>query len=61
MKIRLTMKTPDCVWNGLKDAGLDPRNPPEDVEDILDKWVAFGEYVTIEIDTETGEAIVIQQ
>ena len=61
MKIRLTMKSPDVAYYGLQDAGIDPNEVPDDIQDALDKWVRYGEYVTIEIDTETGEAIVIPQ
>lgn len=61
MKIRLTFKSPDSVWHGLKDTGIDPNEIPDDIEEVLSKWVRYQEYVTIELDSETGEAVVIQQ
>ena len=50
MKLRMTLKDPDGVWDSLEDAGLDPNNLPEDVQQVMDKYVEFGEYVTIEFD-----------
>lgn len=75
VKIRLTLKDPDGVEDSMRDAvnasmpeGLsDAEN--EAVHDIrlgefqraCRRWVKFGEYVTIEIDTDTDTAVVVEQ
>lgn len=56
MKIVLTMKDPDGVYDSLKDCGVDPNDPPESVT----KYVEYGEYVRIEVDTDTGTAKVLE-
>ena len=73
-KIRVTMKDPDSLYDAvqehveeeLKNSGL-----PEDEQEILQearqekyneiagKFFEYGEYLTVEIDTETQEARVV--
>jgi len=62
MKIKITLKSPDGVWNSLADAGLDPNNLDEtpEINAAFLKYVEFMEYVTIEIDTDTGTARVLE-
>ena len=60
MKIRITLKDPDGVWDSLVDAGINP-NGLDDNPEIggpIRKYVEFMEYVTIEIDTDTNTASV---
>ncbi len=59
MKLKLQFKDPDGVWDSLNDCFADPNELPEDVEKALKRYIEFGEYVTIEIDTLTGEARVV--
>jgi hypothetical protein len=65
MKVTLTFKSPDALEYGIRDAveGEVARLGEDRYDDLVDeaeaacaKWVKYGEYVTIEIDTETGEA-----
>lgn len=65
MKIKVTMKTPEALDYALEDAFAD--NPlPEEREDMkrearekLAKWFKYGEYLTIEFDTEAVTATVL--
>jgi hypothetical protein len=61
MTIRLTFKTPDVVHRAIQDAALDADGTEdrEEIEKAVDKWVRWGEQVTIEVNTKTGEATVI--
>jgi len=59
MKLLATFKSPDAIFYALKEAGIDPNERPVEVADVLDTFVEFDEYVTIEFDTETGRATVI--
>ena len=74
MKVRLTFKTPDVVDYAIED--LDPVDDQnledlgeseaeaEDLKDDIrrscEKWVKNGEYLTVEIDTETGTCTPIK-
>ena len=61
MKVRVTMKDPDGVWQSLEDAGLDMNQQGEDARvDTVLEWFEYDEYVSIEIDLETGKAEVIK-
>lgn len=61
MKIRITMKDPD----GIYDSILDTLRPPDvTVDDIMEDMrfrdiFEYGEYLTVEYDTETGHAVVL--
>jgi len=73
MKVRLTLKDPDGVYECVKEAiqetipdGLSKdeeadliESRMEDAQEKMRKWVQYKEYVTVEIDTESGEAVVI--
>lgn len=74
MKFKITLKDPDGVDYSFRNATeklveeldlIDPDEVEMLIESRLDKlheacskWVKYNEYVTIEIDTETGEACV---
>lgn len=64
MKIRITLKDPDGVGDSINDAVRnagygDPEELREEVISKCSKWIRYSEYITIEIDTETREAIVV--
>ena len=59
MKLQITFKDPDGVRESLEGAKLDPNKLPKDVEEIVRKFIEYNEYVTIEFDTDTKEAIVV--
>ena len=58
-KIQITLKDPDGVWDSVTSYGYDMNGLPDDVSAVVDKFVEYNEYVTIELDTETGEARVL--
>jgi hypothetical protein len=75
MKIKITVKDPDGVYESINEAvkksvasieGLEDfereemeESRTESVGEKLSKWIEYGEYITVEFDTETGEATVI--
>lgn len=56
MKIRLSFKTPDVVECALEDLRGDQY---EIANEAIRRYVRFGEYITVEIDIDSGEASVI--
>ena len=66
MKFKITMKDPDGFGNSLADAvadgndGTDVEAVQEELEKLTSKWFEYSEYVTIEIDTDTGTARVCE-
>jgi hypothetical protein len=69
MIVRIVMKTPDVLFDECnneagkitpqRDARKEIAN--EAYEYICNKWMRYGEYLTVEFDTEKGTAMVIQQ
>jgi len=74
MKFRITLKDPDGVDDSLMTAAQEAADAPQGLLDStreairkrvytelpeqIKKWVKWNEYVTIEIDTEAGTAVV---
>lgn len=57
MMLRLTFKTPDALERAIERLEL----PEEEAEEILakaNKWIQWGEYITLDLDLETGDAHV---
>jgi hypothetical protein len=75
MKFRITFKDPDGVSNSLHDAAKDSarstsgltekemralaESREEEFGEFLRKWIQYGEYVTIEFDTDADTAVVV--
>lgn len=72
MKVRIQFKDPDAAHDAIRDAVKALPRPEgvtaEEWEPIcesridatdLSKWIEWGEYVTVEIDTETKTAVVL--
>jgi len=73
MKFKVTFKSPDAVYQSAIDAaGSATQNIVDDeerhqayddvrheLEEFADKWVRYGEYITIEFDTDANTATVI--
>ncbi len=66
LRIKLTFKSPKTVNAAIDDVlgHLDCDNPEfieknEAIRKSLQKWVRYGEYVAIEVDTDMGTAIVL--
>lgn len=76
MKFRVTMKDPDTFDDAVKDAAKESLEQIEGLDDderaaLLDAriesiknkvggWFEYGEYLTVELDTETGSATVVE-
>ena len=63
MKITLSFKTPDVLDDALismseSDDGL-LSDIIEEVEQLAEKYIQYGECLNVELDTDTGEATVI--
>ena len=74
LKFRITMKDPDALHDAIQDAvreqinsmaalsdgekGLLARSREEAVRNITKQWFSYGEYLTIEIDTQSQTATV---
>lgn len=74
MKLRVTFKTPDALFYALEDLIItdhDEEDPPDldvsteageiydEAESVCKKFIKYGEYCIIEIDTETETARVV--
>lgn len=76
MKLRITLKDPDGISDSIVDAASKSIKQVTDLSDdemdelfdarhelyrgIIGKWVRYGEYVTIEIDTVANTAVVVE-
>ena len=59
MKIPVTFKFPDAISEALLQEGIERGSDEwEDAYEAIAKFVKYGEYVTIEVDTDDGTAIV---
>lgn len=76
MKFRIMLKDPDGIGDALMDAAkkslagntfFDTREAKaaheerlESIKDRTDKWIEYGDYVTVEFDTDAGTAVVVE-
>lgn len=74
MKFKVTMKDPDTLCDAVTDAiqdQLDMTLPEDEADALLEirrdkisslcrKWFEYGEYLTVEIDTDAGTATVCE-
>ncbi len=64
MKIRITMKDPDGVYDGVYEACHDGAGISEDgreeIKTTLRTWFEYEEYLTVEVDTETNTIRVLE-
>lgn len=56
MKIRLTFKTPDAMSEALESVDEDMQ---DSVKDLISSWVEYGEYLTVEFDTENKTCVPV--
>ena len=55
MKIHLTFKTPDIIDQALEQV---PDGQYQEITTLLGKWIRYGEYISVTIDTETRTCTV---
>ena len=76
MKFKVTMKTPDALDDAIRETvvrEIGMYSSPDieefkyvvedrcnEVKETCKRWFEYGEYVTIEIDTDAGTAIVVE-
>ena len=76
MKFKITLKDPDGVYEAFRDAADSSTRDIEGLNDLellalaetrlkkleerCKQWIQHGEYVTIEIDTDAGTAVVCE-
>lgn len=56
MKFRLTFKTPDVTFNALENVDEDKQ---EEVKELIEKYVKYDEYLTVEFDTEDKTCVPV--
>jgi len=62
MKIDITFKDPDAVWEALLENDIDPNSEyGEKIQKRLAKWFTYGEYVTLDYDTETDSMKILEK
>lgn len=59
MLFRLTMKTPDALQHAIEDATDDP-DARIKMEDLASEWIEYGEYITVEFDTDKKTCVVVK-
>jgi hypothetical protein len=62
--IEVTMKTPDALSDAIDEAvriNDEDCMEKEDIERFAKQWFAYGEYVTLELDTEAKTCVVKQR
>lgn len=73
VKFRVTMKDPDVLPDAIQEAvsrlelpGLDPdevesvrERRAEKVGEVCRRWFEYGEYLTVEVDTEAKTCVVV--
>lgn len=75
MKFKVTFKDPDGVYESLDEAaeglardvvGVDDEergeiaeSRREKIKDFTERWIEYGEYLTVEFDTDEGTATVV--
>ena len=59
MKIRITMKDPDGVYDSVSDV-VQTNSEREMVDMVLKQWFEYSEYLTVEVDTETNTIRVLE-
>lgn len=64
MKFQATFKSPDSVYDGVFDAleqedKIDNRDLQDELMEFSKRFVWFGEFITVEFDTELGTCTVL--
>jgi hypothetical protein len=61
MKINITFKDTDALWDAFEDAKIDPNSDyGEKIQNRLAKWLKYSEYVTVVYDTEADTMEVLR-
>lgn len=60
MKFQLTFKTPDVLTELDGDFGYD-KNTVEEAKAFAEKFLEYGEYITVAFDTELGTCVGVER
>jgi hypothetical protein len=75
VKLRITLKSPDAIHDSIEQA-IEAELPDDlvkeerklaadelrgEIEEAIQKWIAYREYLTVEIDIDAGTAVVCAQ
>lgn len=58
MKFQVSMKCPDALDYAIKEAAQN-EDETADAKRAADKWFKYGEYLTVQIDTDAGTCTVM--
>lgn len=58
MKFQISLKTPDAVENALTGLNMD-EHEQEATKKMCERWFKWGEYLTVEVDTEKQTCVVL--
>jgi hypothetical protein len=53
------MKTPDALQHAIEDA-TDDSDARIKMEDLASEWMEYGEYITVEFDTDKKTCVVVK-
>ena len=74
MKFKIMMKDPDAPYDAVRDAAAESmpeglsesereiliESRAEELGSFLRRWMRYGEYLSVEFDTEAGTAVVLE-
>lgn len=61
MKFTVFFKTPDAAYYAMKDVRADGAEADvEAAEALMEKFIEYGENISVEFDTDTGTATVVK-
>ncbi len=58
MKVQITLKSPDCLYHAMYDTDMNEEQREEFLE-LCKQWFEYGEYLTVEVDTEERTCVVV--
>lgn len=59
MKVVIHVKDPEMMYGDIQDCKDPNGNLPDELEDLISKYVKYGEYLRIEFDTDAKTATVL--
>jgi len=60
MKFRVYMKDPDGIHDSIAEACDENEQTRECLFEFIKRWCMYGDYITIEFDTDAGTATVLE-
>ena len=60
MKIRISMKTPDAIFDALEEVEFKDEDEKFEVESLVNKWFKYEKCVILEVDTDAKTCEVLE-